>query len=916
MAYREAQYFLWDSASFGGATQAALAKVDVWFFKRPSANCNASGILRPGATMFVVPALSTANTAIPDMSNILTAPRCRLEYDELIPTNDANTAAHFEFSPPINMTTDKGYFFVMHYDGDEDFQLYMDKKGDTLVGSSAKSPGHPQKDIGTYFTFISSVPGSISANTSSIANATQVTQGNNTSNTFVANTTYSVSNWNPVTDAELKFTVFAARYAFNGDRDLTKYINAVSVSPNNAITQPSNAVHNTASGAVVFTIPSRRYEYIAFDHNWSDWDGVDIGERVFQRYPYYPWGNPNPYRVSCVQDSDIIYAPDHNFFWSNEFLLGGLEPEYIIAWSHDHDGPGLDRTHVRRVIEIINSYAIRVDQPCSWTNLSCWWHHSPVATIQNINETLVEGRREQMLTLVDTCANTTHRFTNHCFYSCNILTPGSGYSNTDWIVFTGHEYLDGYVVGGYPAICNLTTNSTGCITGLTFANLGCGFVDVNNIVFTVYRGANLTSNGTGFTCAPNIFAQYHSEFLGHKGNGGKFRYCRVTNLDLDECAWSFDMVHPAGTFWSALNRLIYYSIPNENCFFGRSFHCDYDEFADYIPVNDLHINRLGLLCTKKRCIPSWSNEFHICYPQIPGPAVACQAAGASPNSVQVVPPGTTNSSVLVINTVANGDYSSMVIAPSSTTVTYSAYIINDDYTNEHTNYGNALSKGIEKKVTFANDLFAEDIRVYLTAYKPTSCDVQLYVRIFNSHDSDAFDDKDWTRLELKDGNGVFSSDTDQTSMVELTYGFQRTPNVAITLAGTVTTLLNNVTITGVNTAFTSNIAVNDLVHFYQPLFPNSHQIAVVTAIANDTSITINDPVSNNDMVGSGLVIQKIGYPHQAFNNYLGDNVVRYYNSSMVPFDTFNSYQTKIVLLSNSETLVPRIDDIRIVGVSS
>jgi hypothetical protein len=908
MEYREAQYFFWDSASLAGATQAAVARVDVSFFKRPSANNNASGITNPGATMFLVPAAN----GVPDLTNILLAPRCRVSYDLCIPTTDANTKTIFEFSPPVTLDTGKGYFFIMHYDGDEDFQLYMDKKGDHIVGTSTNSPGHPQTDIGQYFTFVSSVP-TQPANTTPVTN-TSVTS-TSLANSVVANSSYSTSNWNPITGAVLKFTVYAARYAFNGDRHLASYVNAVAYAPNTQITTPSNAAVNLVTGCVQFTIPSRRYDYLCFDENYSRFERVHSGERCFQRFPYYPGGFATPYRISCTAGSDIIYCPDQNFYWDNEFLRGGLDPEHVICWSLNHYGFGQHATHVRRVIEIIDHYHIRVDAPCQWTNLSCWWHHSPVATIERIEDTLTNGYREKMCILADGTSNVTHRFTNHCFHDVQIPAAGGGvgYSNTDWIVFTGYENIPGFVVGGYPATANIVTNGNGTITAVNFSNLGCGFVYPGNIVYTFYRGANLVSNGSNCSLSCNIGAVFYSEYLGGDGFGGYFNGCHLTNIDVDQAAWAFDFVQPAGSFFTAFNRLVYYSIPNNNCYYGRSFHCDRDEERDEIDIHHGEVYDFRRLCTKNRCIPSWSNELFFCY-QANG--TVCNAAGGSQNSVVACPPGTSNSSVLVINTSSNGDYASMIIAPTTTTATFSKYIINNDYANEHTNYGNALAKGIEKKVTFANDLFAEDLIVFLTAYKPLGTDVQVYARIFNSADSESFEDKNWTRLNLKDGNGIYSSATDPNSFIELTYGFQSVPNVAYTLAGSVSTQLGNNIITGVGTTLSANLNVGDLVNIYQPLFPNTHQIAVVTASTNSSQITINDAVSNNDMVGTGLTIQKIGYPNQAFNNSLNDNVVRYYNSSMVPFDNYNSYQLKIVLLSNSEILVPRIDDVRAVGASS
>jgi hypothetical protein len=906
MTYREAQNFYWDSASFAGATEAALAKVEVYVRARPSANNNRSGILDPGATMFVVPTVNS----IPLLDNINDAPRARLEYSELFPSTDANTKSAFKFDPPVSLPTNKEYSFILHYDGDEDYILWRDVKGELMTGTTQVSPGHPVKDVGKYFVMGTAVPTPTPNNTP--IGSSNTVYSNSLSNTQTGNTSYNLANWQPKADTALKFTVYAARYAFNGDRNLNAYVNAVATPPNTVIVTPSNAVHNTTTGCVVFRIPVRRYEYILFDHRRSFWKQVMVGERCFHRRPFYPHGG-SPRLVSISLNSAICTSANGNINFRDLFLLGGQEREHIVIWSRDHDGSGRHRCQVREVVEIISNTSIRLDSNCTFTNAICYFHRSPVGTIDAIQEIIVEGRREQMVILRDTCANLTHRFANHCFESVTITANGTGYSNSDYITFTGFEHISGIVEGGTNAVANIVTNGNGSITAVHLNELGCGFVNTAAISYAVSNSTGGASAGSGATFSVNVGSIFCSEFLGQDGRGGHFHHCRMHNIDLDECGWVFDMHHPSGSFFDARHRLCYYSKRHDSSHNRRRYHCDDDDGCDHVHIKDREFHRLRHVCTKRRCFPSWSNELIICWE---ANGSICNGAGGSGNSVTTVPPGTSNASVLIINTVANGDYSSVLVAPSTTTTTFSQYIINDDYTDEHTNAGNAFAKGIETKVTFANDHFAEDVRVFLTAYRPANTDIQVYFRIHNSDDPEAFDDKDWTRLELKDGANVFSSPTVEDDFVELTYGFQSCPNVAYTLDGSVTLELNNAQVVGVGTTISSNLANGDLVKIYQPLFPNTHIIALVNVATNATHMVLETAISNNDLVGPGLKVQKIAYPHQAFNNYLNDNVVRYYNTSKVEFDTFNSYQIKTVLLSANNLLVPRVDDIRMAGVSS
>jgi hypothetical protein len=241
--------------------------------------------------------------------------------------------------------------------------------------------------------------------------------------------------------------------------------------------------------------------------------------------------------------------------------------------------------------------------------------------------------------------------------------------------------------------------------------------------------------------------------------------------------------------------------------------------------------------------------------------------------------------------------------------------INNDSVDENTRYGNALAKHLTSKISFAAGMVAEDIVVYADLYQPPGTKVLCYAKIFNSHDSDAFDDKDWTPLDIKLGDNLTSSESNLDDFVEVIYGFPPYPASNTTLAGTVVTSNNSATITGIGTTFTS-LATNQLIKISQPLFPTDYMITSVGTVANATSMTINDLVINTDVIGSGLVIDVLKYNHTAFNNGLNDNVVRYYNSNMNAFDGYDTMALKFVMLSTNPRLIPHIKEIRSIGVSA
>jgi hypothetical protein len=83
--------------------------------------------------------------------------------------------------------------------------------------------------------------------------------------------------------------------------------------------------------------------------------------------------------------------------------------------------------------------------------------------------------------------------------------------------------------------------------------------------------------------------------------------------------------------------------------------------------------------------------------------------------------------------------------------------INNDSTNEHTRYGNAKAKYLSKNSILADGQEAEDLRVYLTAYRPVDTDIEVYVKFHNSEDREAFNDKLWTKLNYFSGEFTFSN---------------------------------------------------------------------------------------------------------------------------------------------------------------
>ncbi len=233
--------------------------------------------------------------------------------------------------------------------------------------------------------------------------------------------------------------------------------------------------------------------------------------------------------------------------------------------------------------------------------------------------------------------------------------------------------------------------------------------------------------------------------------------------------------------------------------------------------------------------------------------------------------------------------------------------------------GIALSKHIGAKVQFSNDKFAEDVRMFMVAYRPKGTEIRVYTRVHNSKDPEAFDDKSWTPLEYTQNANRFSSTDDETDFIEFELGLPQFSESSYTLPGTFTTALGSASIVAANSGYsntTNLIANNDIIKIYNPLFPQTNYQVATVKEANATHITIGGVVETTNIAGSGYKIDKLKYNNVAFNNINNTNISRYYNSTLAEFDAFDSMQVKIVMLADNTYKVPRIDQIQVLGVSA
>jgi hypothetical protein len=180
------------------------------------------------------------------------------------------------------------------------------------------------------------------------------------------------------------------------------------------------------------------------------------------------------------------------------------------------------------------------------------------------------------------------------------------------------------------------------------------------------------------------------------------------------------------------------------------------------------------------------------------------------------------SSIFDVNLQSQSDLTSPAINLSRKSSFFIENLINNDYTDEHTRYGNALSKYISKKIVLADGQEAEDLKVYMTAYRPADTDVKVYAKFWNDQDPQEFNDKVWTELQYDNGGSfVFSSPTNTRNFIEYEFSvptinavsFGAFANVGVNiynpLSGGISIESSNTTISAKEHTFNANTDVNN-----------------------------------------------------------------------------------------------------------
>lgn len=239
---------------------------------------------------------------------------------------------------------------------------------------------------------------------------------------------------------------------------------------------------------------------------------------------------------------------------------------------------------------------------------------------------------------------------------------------------------------------------------------------------------------------------------------------------------------------------------------------------------------------------------------------------------------------------------------------------------EYFNTGAVASKYISKPVVLATGQDAEDIKVYITGWRPPDTDIKIYAKFLSAQDSAPISQKTWTLL-TNDNSEVYSDALNPDNLMEYSFSLQNTvndPALYLRGSGTMTATLTSNAITGANgSAFNTQLQPGYIV------YNNSNVIiGTVSTIASASSMTLAAnsrlaftdntfnyavsviPPQTNAFLNITNLVQKTGTVTVSNNSGLVTGSSTSFNTELVVsnYISVNGEQKYIVSIANSTSM--------------
>lgn len=242
--------------------------------------------------------------------------------------------------------------------------------------------------------------------------------------------------------------------------------------------------------------------------------------------------------------------------------------------------------------------------------------------------------------------------------------------------------------------------------------------------------------------------------------------------------------------------------------------------------------------------------------------------------------------------------------------------------------GDAAAKYVSKRVVLAEGQDAEDLLVYLSAYKPANTDIKVYSKILNADDSEQIEAKAWTLLNQNTSSAVISSRIDRNDYKEFVYDvpFRYSVNAASNTAMSDYAIYSTFISTGIsgNALSISNssaLPVGSLLYYIGTNANGLSNGFYSILTSNTTSLKLATPGSITELsiTNTNITNTSPNYlyyiPQTAFKDRYESNTISYYTRTGAHYHSFKTFSIKIVMVSDEGShIVPRVSDMRAIAL--
>jgi hypothetical protein len=221
--------------------------------------------------------------------------------------------------------------------------------------------------------------------------------------------------------------------------------------------------------------------------------------------------------------------------------------------------------------------------------------------------------------------------------------------------------------------------------------------------------------------------------------------------------------------------------------------------------------------------------------------------------------------------------------------------------------GELINKYISQTINLADGQDAEDIFVFLTAYRPPDTDIRIWIKFCHNEDGEAFVSKPWTELVNFDPN-EYSSVTERSDWKDYTFRLPDNKRDILVVSDPSSNVIN--------------IAVGNYLYGNTQLGNVRSVITGIDRVNNkniiyveDTGYTVGEKCNvyfaNGTSRGFNVSVTSIGSTAYKSGEF---EAMEYITDTGQVFSGYKQYAIKIGLSANGSAVVPRAADLRVINL--